>query len=369
MKIPIYKLEFDNEFIEKYKNGAEEILRSDSLSEGPWVRKFEKRFSNLINCKHAIAVTSGTAALEIALKSVGADGKEVLLPSNTFFATSVAVTNAGGIIKLVDIEPDNFSLCPSDLRYKLHAGVGAVIVVHIGGIISKHIKEIKKACDEYNIPLIEDAAHAHCSSFDGLHAGTIGDIGCFSFFPTKVMTTGEGGMITTNIDTIADTARSLKNFGRDNNNSALCIHPHGQNSKINEFTGLIGALECERVISRIEKRNTLLKRYIKNLKNSSFNVITQEKGFCSYYKCILKTSIDREFLKEFCKKNGISLTGDVYSIPVHNQPLYKFANIKDLPKTDEICSSHICPPLYPELTLDEIDYICKILLLAEKESK
>ena len=203
MKVNIFDLKFEDDFIEKFKTGCEKILRSDGIGEHSHVKEFENKFGKLVNAKHAIATTSGTAALEIALKTVGAQGKEVILPSNTFFATSVAVTNAGGTIRLVDSEMDNFSICPKSLRQNMHSGVGAVIVVHIGGIISKNIREIKDICDEWNVPLIEDAAHAHCSNRDGLYAGTIGDVGCFSFFPTKVMTTGEGGMITTNIDTIA----------------------------------------------------------------------------------------------------------------------------------------------------------------------
>ncbi len=225
MKVSIFDLKFEDDFIESFKVGCEKILRSDSIGEGRYVNEFENKFANLTNAKHAIAVTSGTAALEIALNTIGVDGKNVIMPSNTFFATSVAVTNAGGHITLVDSEIENFSICPIHLRTKITKNTGAVIIVHIGGIISKNIREIKEICDQYSVPLIEDAAHAHCSNYDGLHAGTIGDIGCFSFFPTKVMTTGEGGMITTNSDSIADKVRSLKNFGRALDNSGICVLP------------------------------------------------------------------------------------------------------------------------------------------------
>ena len=366
MKVNIFDLKFEEEFIEKFKQGCEDILRSDSLGEGTQVRKFEQKFADLVNAKHAIAVTSGTAALEIALKAVDVKGKDVILPSNTFFATSIAVTNSGGNIVLADSELESFSICPESLREKITKETAAVIIVHIGGIISKNIRQIKQICDEYNVPLIEDAAHAHCSNYDGLFAGTIGDIGCFSFFPTKVMTTGEGGMITTNDDHLSNKLKSIKNFGRKLSDIGVCINPNGQNSKISEFTGLLGSLECDRVLGRIKKRNDLLERYVKNLKDTNYKILTQASGLCSYYKCILVTSLDTKKLKAYCKKNGVSMTGEVYSKPVHHQPLYSSLKDEKLPTTDEIARTHLCPPLYPELNLSDIDFVCDVLIEAEK---
>lgn len=375
MIIPIFKLEFDEEFIATFKDKAVEILTSNRpLAENKYVAEFENKFASLVGAKHAVAVTNGTVALELALKVLQVKNKVVLIPSNTFFATSVAVTNAGGRIDLVDADPDNFSLSPEDLEKKINQyqkngdPVGAVIVVHIGGIISKHIRKLKKICDDYGIPLVEDAAHAQCSQFDGLRAGTIGTIGCFSFFPTKVMTSGEGGILTLNNEKMAEMIRSLKNFGRDNDDQNICVNPDGNNYKVTELTGLLGSMECDRVLKRIGIRNDLVTIYKDRLQGSGYTPVLQEGGLCSYYKMILKTSIDREWLKKFCKNHGITLTGEVYKIPVHQQPLYKkeFRSVK-LPITDDIAAHHICPPLYPELSSKEINYICDILLKAEAE--
>jgi dTDP-4-amino-4,6-dideoxygalactose transaminase len=182
------------------------------------------------------------------------------------------------------------------------------------------------------------------------------------------MTTGEGVMITTNDDKIAELVRSLKNFGRDNSNHNICVNPEGNNFKVTEFTGLLGSLECERVAKRIQKRNLLTDVYINRLKGSSYTPVVQKSGLSSQYKMILRITSDREFLREFCKKNGITLTGEVYQIPVHQQPLYKEQFKKlSFPVTDIICRMHICPPLYPELSVEEINYICDVLLQAEKE--
>jgi dTDP-4-amino-4,6-dideoxygalactose transaminase len=364
MKIPIFKLKFDFKSKLKFLRGAWDILSSDRpLGESKYVTEFESKFGDLVKSKYTMACSNGTTAIELALKAINVHGKKVLIPSNTFFATSVAVTNSGGIVELVDMENESFSLCPKDLESKLTSDVGAVIIVHIGGIISHKISKIVELCKKMNVPLIEDAAHAHLSYRGKYRAGTIGDIGCFSFFPTKVMTTGEGGIVTTNNKNYYEKMKSLKNFGRDINDAGIIVNHEGNNFKINEFTGLLGSIECDRVESRIGRRSMLLDRYYDNLKSTKYNVIKQKgEGVCSYYKAIITTPIDSSWLKTYCKENGISLTGEVYKIPVHLQPLYKeqFFYV-NLPNTDYYCNHHICPPLYPELTVTEVDYICDIL--------
>ena len=168
--------------------------------------------------------------------------------------------------------------------------------------------------------------------------------------------------------------KSLKNFGRDINDAGIIVNPEGNNFKINEFTGLLGSIECDRVISRIEIRTKLLDRYYENLKDTKYSVIKQKgNGRCAYYKAIVKTPINSSWLKTYCKEHNISLTGEVYKIPVHLQPLYKkqFSYV-NLPNTDYYYKHHICPPLYPELTIKEVDYICDVLKQAlidyEKQS-
>lgn len=352
-----------------------EILTSGRpLAEDTYVKLFEDKFRKLVDAKYAVAVTNGTVAIELALKVVGVKDKVVLIPADTFFATSIAVTNAGGHIGLVDVEAENFSLDPKALetaikkRIANRQKIGAVIVVHIGGIISKYIGRIKAICKHYRVPLIEDAAHAHYSSLGAYTAGTIGEMGCFSFFPTKVMTTGEGGIVTTNNKKHYEMLLSLKNFGRDPKNHNICVIPDGNNYKVTELTGLMGVLEIERVKKRIAMRNKFTRMYTKLLKGSSYIPVMQEKGVCSQYKMILKTSIDTTWLKKYCKDKHISLTGEVYRIPIHQQPLYaSMFKGQEFPVADFIAKSHICPPLYPELTPQEVSYICRVLLEAEKQ--
>ena len=185
---------------------------------------------------------------------------------------------------------------------------------------------------------------------------------------------GDGGLISTNNEKYYEKIKSLKNFGRNNKDIGIIVNPEGNNFKINEFTGLLGSIECDRVLTRIKKRTVLLERYFENLKDSKYSVLKQKgSGICSYYKIIIKTPIDNTWLKKYCKKYNISLTGEVYKIPIHLQPLYKntFSDV-NLSNTDYYCNYHICPPLYPELTIKEVDYICNILKQAlidyEKQS-
>ena len=370
MKIPIFKLEFEEEFIEEWVRLSTGILSGNNLlSEGKYVKKFENQFAKLTGSKHGLAITSGTTALETALKAIGVKDKEVIIPSNTFFATALAVENAGGKLVLVDCELESYSIAPTLLENKINKKTGAVILVHIGGIISPHIKKIIDICKKNKVPLVEDAAHAHGSKMDRYTAGSIGDIGCFSMFPTKVMTTGEGGMITTNNSSLYKKMRSIKNFGRPEDGSILCVNPDGNNYKINEFTGLMGYLELKRIKRSIRRRIKLVNRYVKNLKGTSYKVIKQKTGTCAYYKLILMISRvsrfmsnENERLKKACAKEGISLTGQVYEVPVHKQPKYKNLFAKEsFPTTEYISKMHICPPLYPELTEAEVDYICAVL--------
>ena len=364
LSIPIFRLKFDFKSKVKFLRGSWDILSSDRpLGESKYVKEFEDKFAKMSDAKYALACSNGTTAIELALKSLGVYGKKVLMPSNTFFATSVAVTNAGGIVELLDMESQSFSICLKDLESKITSETGAVIIVHIGGIISHDINKIVELCKKYNVPLVEDAAHAHFSLKGTQRAGVIGDVGTFSFFPTKVMTTGEGGIITTNNKELYEKMKSLKNFGRHLEDAGVIVAPNGNNFKINEFTGLLGSIECDRVHSRIQTRTELLERYRKNLEKTKYTVIKQKgKGVCANYKAIVITPMDGAWLKKYCKERGISLTGEVYRIPIHQQPLYKeqFSSV-NLPNTDYYCKHHVCPPLYPELSIKEVDYICDVL--------
>ena len=360
--IPIFKLEFDKKFQNKYNFLSNKIFKSKALSEGAFVSKFEKKFSNLVHSKYSVAVSNGTAALEIAFRAINIKDKEVIVPTNTFFATIIAIIKAGGKPILCDNEKGSPDLSIKEVEKKITKKTKAVCVVHVGGIISKKISSLVKICKKRKIFLIEDAAHAHGSYLNkNLYAGTIGNIGCFSFYPTKVMTTGEGGMITTNNKKLYNLMCSYKNFGRGRNPNLIDFL--GSNYKISEFTAILGILELERIKKRIDKRKAIVLRYFEKLKNNNkFDIIIQDKGRSSYYKCIIKTKIKSKIIEKHCKLNGIQLTGKVWDIPIHKQKIFrKYSKNTNFINAEKFSEYHICPPNYPELTFNDIDYVCSIL--------
>lgn len=196
---------FDSESIKNITTEIAAILKSGILTDGPQTELFEKNFAEYIKVSQAVAVNSGTSAIEILLRYFGISCKEVIVPTNTFVATPTAVLLSGGTPVFADIKAETLCIDPSDVERKITSKTAGVIVVHVAGLICPEIKELKKICKDHNIFLIEDAAHAHGAKIDGKMAGNLCDGGAFSFYPTKIMTTGQGGMITTNDSNVAAT--------------------------------------------------------------------------------------------------------------------------------------------------------------------
>ncbi|HDD64259.1 MAG TPA: DegT/DnrJ/EryC1/StrS family aminotransferase [Thermoprotei archaeon] len=362
--IPPVKPYFPAEDIEEIKCCVENILRSGMLTLHTYTREFEEKFASFVGVKHTVAVNSGTAAIEIALRSMRLNpGDEVLVPTNTFSATATAVIFSGGKPVFTDINPDTLCMSVEDVQERITSKTRGVIVVHIGGLICPDIKEIRELCEDHKIFLIEDAAHAHGSRIDGQHAGSLSDAGAFSFYPTKVITTGEGGMITTNSDEIARISRILRDQGKESFASNNIVEL-GYNWRMDEISAAIGIVQLKRLQEIIEKRNRIAKIYdhaferisgIRPLKIPS-NILS------NYYKyiAVLDDDVDREKVKEKLKKKGVRCSGEVYWPPLHMQPIYqKLLGTKrgDFPKAENICRRIICPPIYPEMSAEDVKYV------------
>ena len=359
----IFNLKFDNKSQDYFKNHAGKIFKEGFFSNHTYVKKFEDKFKQFNNTKYCLATSSGTSALEIILRSYNLKKKNVLMNANTFIATAHAAVNAGANIIPVDIENKYFLMCPNDLRKKISKKTGAVVIIHIGGRITPYIEEIKTICKKYNVPLIEDAAQAVGSKFKKINAGNFGDAGAMSFYTTKVMTTGEGGMITTNNKNIYENIISLREFGFIKGEKTK-YDKISSNFKLSEFSALLGLIELKRVRLRIQQRNKIAKRYQKYFqKNSNYNLLKEPKNtFSNYYKQIFLSSFERIKIKTILESNNIPLTGGVYYTPIHKQPVYRNILKKfKLPVTDYFCKNHFCPPCYPELSTKQIDQICKVL--------
>jgi len=213
-KVPAAKIQFLPEDRAWIAERIQEILSTGQLTLGKYGAEFEQKFAQFCGTNHAIAVNSGTSSLEIILRVLGVEGKDVLVPTNTFFATAAAVIHAGGRPVLVDMDPESFAVRPEDLEKKLTPKTAGLIVVHIGGIVSRRLPELQEWATQKGLWLVEDAAHAHGSSLDGVRAGAFGIAASFSFYPTKVMTSAEGGMIVTNDAHVAEEARIYRDQGK-----------------------------------------------------------------------------------------------------------------------------------------------------------
>ncbi len=357
-KIKKFDLKYSKKDIIFFNNFSTKILKKGFIAEGSTVRKFENEFSKFIDIKFSNFVGSGTDALEIAFKLV--KKKKILLQTNNFFAAHVAIENSKKIPVYCDMELNTLGIEVNELQriLKKDKDIGAVCIVHTGGLISENIMKIKKICKENNVLLIEDAAHAHGSFKNNTHAGGFGDIGCFSFFSTKVMTTGEGGMVVTNNKQIYDKVKSLKDFGRPHKDSWIRTTA-GSNCKVTEFQAALGLLELKRIKKRIRKRYYLAKRIKKNLINSNFKVFWPKKQQnCSFYKLFLQhKSLNAHKIEKEMEKKGIPLSGQVWPYPLHKQPLYIKQIKRKFNFTDFFVKKHFSFPIYPELTYSDIDFM------------
>jgi len=362
MRIRNFDLKFDEEQIEAFKAICEDILTaSRPISNGHYVKEFEKEFTKITGSKYGTAVMNGTGALEVALRALELEGETIIIPTNTFISTALTVENIGAIIHPIDIENETFGLDPRKLEEALdQLDIGAVILVHIGGQISKHVDEIIRICYEYEVPLIEDASQAHCAEYK-FKAGSFGEVGTFSFMSTKAMTTAEGGMIVTDNEKLDSRMKQIRSYGAPPEDSQ--IHTIiGGNYKMTEFQAGLGLLELERVERRIEGRRKLSEVYIKRLKGNPAYTPAEHYGQASYYKQIIQFTGDVIELRRYCKQREVDMTGEVYYNPIHSQPIYRgrFTGL-DFPVADYYCKHHICPPNYPELSLEQVKYVCDVL--------
>ena len=337
---------------------------------GKHCEEFEDEFAKLTNTKFAVSVSSGIAALEVALRSNDITDGEVVLPTNTFGATALSVVNSAATPVYCDIAND-MNLDFSDMKKRITNKTKAILPVHIGGIISKNILEIRDYCKNNNLLLIEDAAHAHGSVFDKFPAGSIGDAGCFSFFPTKIMTTGEGGMMVTSNKESYELAKDIRNYNKINGSEITHL---GYNWRMSEFQAVIGLAQMQVLEENLQKRQNAAKTYDDLLNsNKIFRVLEfNEKCIPSYYKYIVlvpRGKDPKQFQKILKEKYFVVLGGYVYDIPLHRQKYFgKYAIDKNsFPTSDDLCPRHICLPMYPQITQNEIHEVIDSINSAAKD--
>ena len=352
-----------------------DAILSGALSMGSNVQTFERDFAARIGVQHAIAMNSCTSALEAALLSKNVVGSEVIVPSETFIATGMAVHLTGGIPVFAEISESTLCLDLDDVKNRLTPRTAGVILVHMAGLITPKILEFRQFCDDNGLFLIEDAAHAPGAQHVGREAGSFGHAGCFSFFPTKVITSGEGGMLTTDDDGIAAFARSFQHRGRDMQSRIEQYIMPGRNVRMTETAALLGRVQfshLDEYVSRRQQVATIYKQRLEGQHGIQL-IFPQEITSSSFWKVplLLDPSLNRIAITERMAAAGVSVDW-AYQPALHLQPVFRDLYRTGrglLPKTEDLLSRHLCLPCHPRITDIDANYVASSLLDSVKNSQ
>ncbi len=355
--IPINKPILGNEEKEEVLKVLESGMLTDASYEGgKYTREFEAKLEKILGCKHVIAVNSGTAALHCSLLAIGVKrGDEVIVPSFTFVATANVVLACGARPVFVDIGED-YNIDPAKLKKAITRKTKAIIPVHLYGYPA-NMDEIREIASKDNIALIEDAAESLGAEYKGRQTGTLSDAGCFSFYATKVVTTGEGGAISTNSDEIAEKVTMIRNHGMVEGYDSRVL---GLNYRLPEISAAIGLKQLEKLPSYIRKRREnaeYLNERILDVKGVEFKQSSKDRTHV-FYLYTLSVKRSRDDLLESLKKKGIGASV-YFRIPVHKTPLYSslgYGSLK-LSKTETAAREVISLPVHPAVTGEQLDFI------------
>ena len=359
MQIPVARPAIGQDEISAVKA----VLESGKLAAGENVAELEKLFADYCGTTHAIAVNNGTAALHAALLAADiGHGDEVIVPAFSFIATATAVSMTGAKPVFVDVNQQTFNIDPLKVEDCITPKTRAVIGVHLFGQ-PFDVQGIQHICKSHNLTLIEDAAQAHGALWNGEKTGRFGQFGCFSFYATKNMTTGEGGMVTTSEKVFAERLRLLINHGQ----SEKYLHTRiGYNYRLTDIAAAIGIIQ----LKKLEKFN------IRRRKNAEYyDTHIKVKGLLTpfvspgmhhvYHQYVIRLTdefpMKRADFIEYLKAKGIG-SAVHYPLPIHHQPVYAVANEPDsCPISTSLSSSVLSIPVHPLLDQKELAYICEVI--------
>lgn len=356
MKIPINIPVIGKEEINEVQSVlTEKSLTSSANSGGKRVQEFEQLLSSFVKSRFAIAVNSGTAALQAALYALDIKkGDEVLIPSFTFVATANAVMSVGAKPVFVDIIKENYTMDPNDLKKKITKKSKAIIPVHLYGNVS-YIDEIMEIANKYDLEIIEDAAQSLGSKYKGKHTGTFSKLGCFSMYAAKVMTSGEGGAIVTNDKKLFEKLRQIRNHGMLHGYDTRIL---GLNMRLPEINAAIAKIQMKKLSKFLNQRRSNAKILTELLSDLNIIIPHERKGeTVNWYLYTIATKNRDKLMK---KLNSMGIGASVYySPPVHKTPFYK--NKLKLPVTEWAASNVLSLPVHPLVNKQNLHQIAKII--------
>jgi len=367
LKIPFHK----PHITQKEIDSVIDIMRSGWLTMGPKTFEFENAFKKYIGSQYAISVNSATAALHLALNAVGVgNGDEVIIPTNTFIATAEAVVYSGAKPILCDIEANYHNIDINLIEPLITPKTKAIIPVHFGGNPCD-MDEIKKIANHFNLKIIEDAAHALPSFYKNKKIGSFSDAVCFSFYATKTLSTGEGGMVTTNNKKIAKkvSLQRLHGINGDawkryerNNDWYYEVIDLGYKYNTTDIQSAMGIVQLEKLEWMRDERKKISEKYINAFREKLSFIVENSKNESSLHLFVIKIG-NRDELHQKLKEKGISTS--VHFIPIHKHPYYKnrysFNNEK-YPVANLVFEQSLSLPIYPGLGESEVEYIINNVL-------
>ncbi len=337
-----------------------EVLKSGMLAQGPKVDQFQKEFSKYVNANYSIATSSGTTALHTALVAAGIKANdEVITTPFTFAATSNSILYCGAKPVYADINPETFNLDPSKIEEKITEKTKAIIPVHLYGQPAD-LNPMLEIAEKYDLKVIEDAAQAHGAVYKGKKIGSIGDFGCFSFYPTKNMTTGEGGMVTTNDEDLAEKAGMVRAHGESKRYEQSLL---GYNYRMTDIAASIGLVQLKHIDEFNEKRNEnaqYLSEGLTDVEGITTPTVADDVKHV-FHQYTIRVSKNRDSFKDYLTENGIG-TGIHYPIVLYKQPYYANQGITgNCPEAEKASNEVISLPVHPSLTEEELDTIIKTI--------
>jgi perosamine synthetase len=348
------------------------VLRGSRLSLGPVLNKFEVDIAEYAGCAHAVAVTSGTGALHLALLALGiGEGDKVIVPSFTFIAAANVIRYVRATPVFVDIDRHTLNLAPDRVEAAITPRTRAIMLVHTFGLPAE-LDALLDVARKHNLLVIEDACEAIGAEYKGRKVGTFGDAGAFAFYPNKQITTGEGGVLVTNNSEVAATARALRNQGRRESDDWFEHSELGYNYRISEMNCALGVEQLKRIEPILLRREQVASSYRSRLEGRADLILPQsDLADCriSWFVYVLRlsaehTRADRDFVIRKLSEAGIA--SGRYFAPIHLQPAYReFAHAAaDLPVTESESSRCIALPFFNRITESQIDRVCSGLFEA-----